>query len=168
MTMKRNWMLFILLTVLVACTSTEPKTVNNCTPLSKTDFSKQPKDIMAELDTCMDSKMFKQAAEKFLALASNGEDDSFAKNQPAELNQLRSVIGKRHPEAAIKALEIEIKRIHQNNADLCKRIGLFNASNLNEQAIKNDDDRALIKQLNKSFSDNKKWKRSLAEFLRCQ
>ena len=63
---------------------------------------------------------------------------------------------------------MEIKRIHQNNADLCKRIGLFNASNLNEQAIKNDDDRALIKQLNKSFSDNKKWKKSLAEFLQCQ
>ncbi len=166
--MKRIWMLFVLLSVLAACSATKLKPAMECSPLSKTDFSKQPKDIMAELDSCMDSKKFKQAAEKFYALASSDPKADMSADQPDELKKLQDVISKKHLDAAIESLDMEIKRIHQDNSDLCKRIGLFSDNNLNEQAIKNDDDRALIEQSTKSFSDNKKWKQSLSELLRCQ
>ena len=167
MMIKRNWILILLAIALVSCASTKSEQAKQCTPLSKVDFSKPSKDIMAELDTCMNANKFKQAAEKFYALASTNTEGMNSSHRTTELQQLKNVIKKHHPEAAINALDQGIKRIHKNNEDLCQRIGLFNDNNINVNTIKNKNDRELIEQLDKSFSDNKEWKQSLSELLRC-
>ncbi|MBM7073669.1 hypothetical protein JQC92_16795 [Shewanella sp. 202IG2-18] len=164
--MNRNWLLFVLFLLLAACSSTAPINNSECAPLSKVDFSKQPKDIMSDLNTCMNAKKFKQAAEHFYALASKSAGEKVTNNPSDELRELQNVIRKKHPQAAVDALDNEIKKIHKDNAELCARMNLFGNDDY-QKAISNSSDKTLIDKINKTFDKDDQWRTSFKNLLDC-